>query len=212
MLTLPAALALMVTARPVMAALFVRGDFTAADAALSAQSLAAYAIGLPAFVLVKVLAPAFFARGDTATPVRVGIASLALNLALNFALMRPLQHVGPPLATALAATFNMGVLGAILWRRGFLRPDRRLASRAARMLGASLAMSAVLWALERMLWPAFVHTQLLRLVGLAGLIGVGMGLYGVMAQVLGLMDVRDVAKAVRRRLARGKPEPVSPGS
>ncbi len=211
-LTLPAALALTVTARPVMAALFVRGDFTMANAALSAQSLAAYAIGLPAFVLVKVLAPAFFARGDTATPVRVGFASLALNLGLNFALMRPLQHVGPPLATAIAATFNMGVLGCILWRRSFLRPDRRLASRAARMLLASLAMTAVLWTLERTLWARFTHTQTLRLAGLALLIGIGMSLYAAMAQALGLIDVRDVVGAVRRRLARGRPEPVSPGS
>ena len=62
---------------------------------LSAQSLAAYALGLPAFVLVKVLAPGFFARGDTATPVKIGVAAVALNLALNFAFMLPLQAHRP---------------------------------------------------------------------------------------------------------------------
>ena len=211
-LTLPAALALMVTARPVMAALFVRGDFSMADATLSAQSLAAYAIGLPAFVLVKVLAPGFFARGDTATPVRVGVASLALNLGLNLALMRPLQHVGPPLATSVAATFNMGVLGWVLWRRGFLRPDRRLASRAARMLAASVAMAAVLWLVERTLLGGLQARQATRLVTLAVLVGLGMGLYGVLAQALGLIEIRDVLAAVRRRLARKRPAAVSPGS
>ena len=110
-LTLPAAVALIVSAYPVMWALFGRGAFDAESARLSAQSLAAYAVGLPAFVLVKVLAPGFFARGDTATPVKIGVAAVALNLALNVAFMVPLQHVGPALATSLAAIFNVGMAG-----------------------------------------------------------------------------------------------------
>ena len=75
--------------------LFERGAFTREAAFLSSQSLAAYALGLPFFVLVKVLAPAFFARGDTTTPVRIGMITLVLNFALNLALMIPLQHIGP---------------------------------------------------------------------------------------------------------------------
>ena len=102
-LTLPAAVALIVSAEPVMSVLFGRGAFEAASVHLSAQSLAAYALGLPAFVLVKVLAPGFFARGDTATPVKIGVAAVALNLAMNVAFMVPLQHIGPALATSLAA-------------------------------------------------------------------------------------------------------------
>ncbi len=211
-LTLPAACALAVTARPVMAALFARGDFTLADAALSAQSLGAYALGLPAFVLVKVLAPGFFARGDTATPVRVGFASLALNLGLNLLLMRPLQHVGPPLATSVAATFNMLVLGFVLWRRGFLRPDRRVLSRAARMLLASLGMAALL-VLVQAAAPAWLQArQGTRLLWLAVLVGLGMGLYGGLARALGLFTLADIRSAIRARLARRRPTPVSPGS
>ena len=110
-LTLPAAVALIVSAWPVMWALFGRGAFDAESARLSAQSLAAYALGLPAFVLVKVLAPGFFARGDTATPVKIGVAAVALNLAMNVAFMVPLKHIGPALATSLAAMFNVGWLG-----------------------------------------------------------------------------------------------------
>src|ERR1700759_5416746 len=120
-LTLPAAVALVVSAYPVMWALFGRGAFDAESARLSAQSLAAYAIGLPAFVLVKVLAPGFFARGDTSTPVKIGVTAVALNLAMNVAFMVPLQHIGPALATSLAAMFNVGWLAVVLVRRGHLR-------------------------------------------------------------------------------------------
>ncbi len=125
-LTLPAAVALIVSAYPVMWVLFGRGAFDAESARLSAQSLAAYAVGLPAFVLVKVLAPGFFARGDTATPVKIGVAAVALNLALNVAFMVPLQHVGPALATSLAAIFNVGWLGVVLARQGHLRLDAQV--------------------------------------------------------------------------------------
>ena len=125
-------MALIVSAYPVMWALFGRGAFDAESARLSAQSLAAYAVGLPAFVLVKVLAPGFFARGDTATPVKIGVAAVALNLALNVAFMVPLQHVGPALATSLAAIFNVGWLGVVLARRGHLVLDAQGASARSR--------------------------------------------------------------------------------
>ena len=136
-LTLPAAVALIVSAYPVMWVLFGRGAFDAESARLSAQSLAAYALGLPAFVLVKVLAPGFFARGDTATPVKIGVAAVALNLAMNVAFMVPLQHIGPALATSLAAIFNVGWLGVVLARRGHLRLDAQLRRRSVRMAAAA---------------------------------------------------------------------------
>ena len=117
-LTLPAAMALGVAAYPIMWVLFGRGAFDAESARLSSQALAAYALGLPAFVVVKVLAPGFFARGDTSTPVKIGVCAVALNLALNLAFMVPLRHVGPALATSLAAIFNVGWLAIALHRRG----------------------------------------------------------------------------------------------
>src|ERR1700761_4923922 len=122
-LTLPASLALIVTAYPVMLVLFGRGAFDPTSVTFSAQCLSAYAVGLPAFVVVKVLMPAFFARGDTAMPVKVGTFCVALNLCLNLVFMKPLAHVGPALATSLAAMTNVLLLGAILARRGQFRPD-----------------------------------------------------------------------------------------
>ncbi|HET9019934.1 MAG TPA: murein biosynthesis integral membrane protein MurJ, partial [Acetobacteraceae bacterium] len=99
LLTLPASLALIVCNLPIIAVLFGRGAFHPDAVYKSGQALAAYGAGLPAFVLVKVLVPAFFARGDTSVPVKVGMAAVALNLALNLAFMAPLQHLGPPLAS-----------------------------------------------------------------------------------------------------------------
>ena len=94
LLTLPAATALSILAFPILAALFERGAFGPAEAAATSSALIAYAVGLPAFVLVKVLAPAFFARHDTKTPVKVAIVAMAANLLLTLLLMRVLAHVG----------------------------------------------------------------------------------------------------------------------
>src|SRR6202043_1320496 len=102
LLTLPAAVALALLATPILAVLSHRGPFAPADTAAPAAALAAYAAGLPAFVLVKVLAPAFFARHDTATPVKVAIAAMAANLCLTLILMQFLAHVEIALATPVA--------------------------------------------------------------------------------------------------------------
>ena len=196
-LTLPAAVALIVSAYPVMWGLFGRGAFDAESVRLSAQSLAAYAVGLPAFVLVKVLAPGFFARGDTATPVKIGMAAVALNLALNVAFMVPLQHVGPALATSLAAIFNVGWLGVVLARQGHLRPDARLRRRTARMAAAAAAMGLALWVTQRALFAAPLHGAI-KVGALATLVVAGLATYGAIALLLGVMDWRALGRVSRR--------------
>ncbi len=199
LLTLPAAAALTIIANPILQVLFVHGAFTHQDAAMSAQSLAAYALGLPAFVLIKVLGPGFFARGDTATPVKIGMGILVLNLALSLALMRPLRHVGPPLATTIAMTVNVVLLAAILLRRGALVPDRIFLSRLARMVLAAALMSGVLWAMRDLLAPAGRHVSI---AALAAMVVGGMSAYGVAALALGLADLATMRAAVLRRLRR----------
>ena len=101
--------------------------------------LAAYALGLPAYVLVKVLVPGFFARKDTRTPVKIAIVCLVANIVLILILIWPLAQVGIALATALAAWLNAGLLGFRLHREGFLRPDARLRRRLPRIALVSLA-------------------------------------------------------------------------
>ncbi|MEJ0017970.1 MAG: murein biosynthesis integral membrane protein MurJ [Acetobacteraceae bacterium] len=208
-LTLPAAVALMVSAYPVMWALFGRGAFDAESARLSAQALAAYALGLPAFVLVKVLAPGFFARGDTATPVKIGITSVALNLAMNVAFMVPLQHVGPALATSLAAVFNVGWLALALARRGQLVPDAQLRRRCLRMTAAAVAMGVVLWFAQRLLFSDGMSGTA-RLVSLAVLVVTGLVAYGAAAVAFGAGDPRALARLILRRRAQPKPRPAPP--
>jgi len=196
MVTLPAALALLISALPIISVLFGRGAFSADDAT---QSLAAYAVGLPAFVLVKVLVPAFFARGDTRAPVWTGSAAVALNLALNFAFMRPLQHMGPPLASSIAAWFNIALLIWLLRRRDHIAGDAGLRRRIPRMLAAGLVMCAVLGAVQRTLFPAIGTAHGLRWVALALLVGSGLAAYGVAGQLLGGFDVREAVRTLRGR-------------
>jgi putative peptidoglycan lipid II flippase len=201
-LTLPAALALMVCAYPIMLVLFGRGAFDLESVRLSSQSLAAYALGLPAFVLVKVLAPAFFARGDTATPVKIGMASVALNLALNLAFMVPLAHIGPALATSIAAICNVAGLAIMLRRRGHFAPDAQLRRRCLGMMGAAAVMGAILWGLGMLLFATPPHGWL-GLASLGGLVGAGLLAYAIAASLLGAYDLRDVGRMMSRRRLRG---------
>ena len=200
-LTLPAALALIVSAFPIMLALFGRGAFDAESARLSAQALAAYGLGLPAFVLVKVLAPGFFARGDTATPVKIGMIAVALNLTLNVALMVPLRHVGPAMATSIAALFNVGGLAVVLYRQGHLRPDAALRRRVGRMILSSLAMAGTLYLVQTWLF-SMAHGDVTRLLSLAALVGIGLGMYVVAIQVTGAYDLREIPRMLSRRRLR----------
>ena len=205
-LTLPAALALTVSAFPIMWVLFGRGAFDMESARLASQSLAAFAIGLPAVVLLKVLAPAAFARGDTAMPVRIGMIALAVNFALNIVFnagaLAPasiagslplLSHIGPALATSLASTFNMVALGVVLYRRGHLVADAALRRRLPRMGLAAVGMAATLWFAEA---PLF-HFG--RWFGLICLVTLGIGVYGVAALLLGAFDARALFRMIRRR-------------
>lgn len=192
-LTLPAAAALMVLAEPIVLVLFQRGALSVPEAHAIALALVAYAVGLPAFVLIKAFAPGFFARGDTATPVKIGIGIVVLNLSLSLLLVLGLGlgHVGIALATSLAAWGNAGLLLAILARRGHWIADRRLRRNAWRLLAASGFMAGVLWGLSALIFPA---TGLLRLLGLAALVGIGMAVYFGITQITGTLRLQDLRR------------------
>ena len=197
-LTIPAAVALTVSAFPIMWSLFGRGAFDETAARLSSQSLAAYAVGLPAFVLVKALTPGFFARGDTATPVKIGMGAVALNLALNVAFMVPLQHIGPALATSLSAIANVIWLWVVLRRRAHLVVDAGLRRRGPRMAVSALAMGGALFGAQ---WWLFGPSApaIGRLAALSVLVTVGLVTYAVAVQVSGAADMRAMLRQLRRR-------------
>ena len=178
-----------------------RAAGTPGDAASAALLLFHYGWGLPAFVLIKILQPAFFARGDTATPVRIGVATVVLNIALNWLLSRWFSHVGVAVATTLSAWFNAVMLGGMLVKRGQLLPDRRLRRRAPRLLGAALLMGLALVAGERLLFP--VASGPLRLAALAVLVGGGAAVYFGAAHLFRGFDLREFGAILRRRRPPG---------
>ncbi|GBQ94493.1 integral membrane protein MviN [Acetobacter nitrogenifigens DSM 23921 = NBRC 105050] len=202
LLTLPATAGLLALATPIMQFLFAHGSFSLSDAALSAQSLRAYALGLPAFVMAKVLAPAFFARGDTSTPVKIGFFTLMINLMFNLLLMRPLAHVGPPLASSLAAIVNVAALTLLLLKRDALRFDRKLTKRVALMAGAAIAMAAILCAAQAMLTIPASHRTLWLGVTLGIEVPLGAAFYLGVLHALRVLDLASALDGVRRRLAR----------
>ena len=201
LLTLPAAVALIVLAVPILQVLFQRGAFSPADTAATAAALSAYAAGLPAFVLVKVLAPAFFARHDTATPVKVAVAAMAVNLALTLVLMQFLAHVGIALATTIAGWVNALALGVILARRGHFALDPRARRALPRIAMAALGMAAALALLRLELDPLLAGPSLLRIAALAALVGAGLLAFGALALAFGVADWRELRGRMRRQPA-----------
>jgi putative peptidoglycan lipid II flippase len=196
-LTLPATLALVLCGEPIAAALFGYGRYTPADTRATAEALAAFSVGLPSYVLVKVLTPGFYARHDTATPVRYALVAMAVNLVLNLALIVPLAHMGPPLATALSSTVNVALLYATLVRRGHFTPDARLKNRLWRLAVAALTMGVVLWACQGRLMP-YVHAGfVVRSAAMIVLVGAGALVYGAAALALGAVT-RDDLQLLRR--------------
>ena len=201
LLTLPAAAGLALLAHPILASLFERGAFGPAEATATAAALAAYAAGLPAFVLVKVLAPGFFARQDTATPVKVAVATMATNLALTLVLMQFWAHVGVALALSASGWLQALALFALLVRRGHFRIDRRARANLPRIAAATLAMGAVLWLLRAALEPALAGGAALRLAALAALIAAGAAVFGGLVLALGVTGWRELRSQLRRQPA-----------
>jgi putative peptidoglycan lipid II flippase len=201
LLTLPAAVALALLATPILSVLFQRGAFGAADTAATAAALSAYAAGLPAFVLIRVLAPAFFARHDTATPVKIAIGTMAANLGLTLVLMQFLAHVGIALATTIAGWINALTLLLLLIRRGHFRFDRRARRNLPRVGAAALGMGVVLALLQVALAPALAGPAVLRVGALAGLVGAGLAAFALLALVFGIADWRDLLGRLRRQPA-----------
>jgi putative peptidoglycan lipid II flippase len=201
LLTLPAAMALAALAVPILAVLFQRGAFGPADTVATAKALAAYAAGLPAFVLVKVLAPAFFARHDTRTPVKLAVVAIIVNLSLTLMLMGPLAHVGIALATSAAGWVNALGLLVLLVRRGHFALDRRARRNLPRIAVAALAMGGALRLLLLAAAPALAATAALRIATLTGLVATGLAVFVLAALALGVADWRDLLGRLRRQPA-----------
>jgi len=206
LLTLPAAAALAVCAPAFCTAFFVGGKFTAADGALMAQIVVALVAGLPAYVIVKVLNPGFFAREDTRTPVWTALASLIFNVAVNLYVVERYGIVGLAGATAASASLNCLLLYVILHRRGWFHLTPKLVSRAARQLIAAAAMTAALWYLMPLMETRYGGTLIERLWSLTALVAGGGAVFFGTALMVGALDKDLIGQLRRRRPARTKPD------
>jgi putative peptidoglycan lipid II flippase len=145
LLALPAALALAILAVPLIATLFHHGAFDARDVAMTSRALMAYSVGLAGLILVKVLAPGFYARQNIRTPVRIGIVTLAATQLMNLAFIYPLRHAGLALAIGLGACLNAGLLYRKLRQHGVFQPQPGWRQFGVRLGTALLAMGVLLW-------------------------------------------------------------------
>ena len=198
LLALPAAIALIVSAQPIIAALFVRGKFTAEDAVGTGNALAAYSIGIPAFVLAKILSAGFFARQDTRSPVKFSLVSIVANTAISLSTIHWLGYVGIALATGLTAWLNAGLLARRLARDNLLAFGR-MRFALPRLAVASLGMTAVLLVVQHYLRPCWTGPTWERAAGLTVLVGTGGSVYLGIAAWTRVLDVAAVRNMVRRQ-------------
>ncbi|MGR8919503.1 MAG: murein biosynthesis integral membrane protein MurJ [Gammaproteobacteria bacterium] len=189
---LPAAGALAVLAAPIITTLFAYGEFGARDVGMATRSLVAYSGGLMGFILIKVLAPGYFARQDTRTPVRVGVIAMLANAVLNLLLIVPLAHAGLALATTLSAALNAALLWRGLRRDGVYRPGGGWAGFLARVVLATAIMCAALawWVEPAGIWLAAGVAA--RAVDLLFAVAGGAAIYFLALGVFGLRP-RDMA-------------------
>jgi putative peptidoglycan lipid II flippase len=194
-LTLPATVALLVIPGAIISVLFERGVFSAADTAATAPALAAYAAGLPAFVAIKVLQPAYFAREDTRTPMRAGIVSMLVNVVCAIGLFFLFGHVGIASATSIAAWVNTLLLLVPLVRNGQLRADAAMKRRLPLMAVAAVGMGVCVYAVEWLLAPWLAGGSIVvRGLVLAGLVAFGVALFVLFCQFTGVVDFRRVLR------------------
>jgi putative peptidoglycan lipid II flippase len=202
-LTLPAAAALFVIPEPVVRVIFERGAFSPETTALTARVLAWFSLGLPAFVLVKVFQPGFFAREDTRTPMYAAGTAMLLNVVLSLSLFPFMAVEGIALATTIAGWVNAGMLFTLLKRRGHWPVEAGSLRRGGLIATASVAMALAVWAgaglLEEALRPTAGIT--LQAAVLLALVAGGALLYFALAHTMGAAGLRGLASAMRRNRA-----------
>lgn len=199
LLTLPAAVALYFTGSAITRAFYTGGAYTVADSLATGSVVAMLVVGLPAYVLSKVLTPGFFARRDTKTPVYTAAISLSLNIALNLLLVPKLGVNGLALAGSLSAWTNCAMLYGILAYRGYFHLTGQVAWRLARITLASAAMGAVLWWLVPLGADWYVGGVIQRIAAIAALVLSGMAVFFGLAIAFGVVNRATIGQLRRRK-------------
>ncbi len=196
-ITLPAAVGLIVLGGPLVALLFERGAFTSQDATSTGYTLSAFAAGLPAYVLVKILSTQFFARQDTKTPMKIAIVAVALNFILNCALISPLSYVGLALSTALSAWVNALTLGFLLFSREWIVFDTRMKAILPRLVSSSLLMGVFCYGFQFI--TPFPKSLLMRICVVGLWIFGGFITYIMSARLIGAFYFKDLQKFLKNQ-------------
>ncbi len=200
MLGLPATIGLALTAQPIIQALFEHGKFTHTDTIATAETLAAYSLGIPAFLMVKTFAAGFFARHDTATPVKVAFVAMAVNVIASVLLLGLLKHTGIALANSLAVWTNAILLFIMLRRKVGVIGDDKLKRRIPRLLISAFGMSTATWFLTALSGSWFQDHNLAREgLALAGIITISCLFYVLLLQATGAIKLQEVMALVRRK-------------
>ena len=203
MLNVPATFGLIVLASPIVRVIFERGAFTAADTAATAAALQLYSVGLLGYSVVRIASPAFYALGKAPTPVKVSIATVLFNAALNIMLVRTLGYRGLALGTSIAALFNATLLLILLRRHlGGLGGGRVLAS-LIKIVLASAAMGAAAFAVDAWLPALLPGNELVpQLTRLGAAIGAALLVLALAAHLLHISEFRRGVALVTRRFSR----------
>jgi putative peptidoglycan lipid II flippase len=209
LLSVPCLVAFLLLPDLIMRALFVRGAFTAADAAAAGRTLAAYAIGLIPFVLIRSAAATFLARGDTKTPMIASLTAVAVNVACKVALMGSLAQVGLALATSIGAWLNLAIVVFLAVRAGHLSLDSGLRGAFGRLAVAGVTLALALWLAQAPAARLFASWSSLRDEStLAVLAAIGAIVYG--GTVWALFGRKWLAALDARRRAATAPSPMAP--
>jgi putative peptidoglycan lipid II flippase len=199
LLAVPAAVALVIIPVPIVEVLFERGAFGAQETRATAMAIAAYALGLPAFTVTKVLATTCYANEDTVTPVKVGVVSALSNVILSYTFIHILAHVGIALATSMAAWIQFVLLAYLARRKYALAGDDRLRARFWRIIISALGMGMGLYAMQYMLSPWLSSSDpFVQIPVFAGLVSFGLIVYAALTLLSGAASISDIKSIIKR--------------
>ncbi|HYV06690.1 MAG TPA: murein biosynthesis integral membrane protein MurJ [Blastocatellia bacterium] len=202
LLTIPSAVGLIVLGRPIIALIYERGLFGTGDTAHTAAALGCFAVGLTGYAAIKILAPAFYALGDSRTPMIISLLSMATNFAMNWALVGVMQERGLALSTSTVALVNFGLLYLIMRRRIDGIEDRRTGLAVAKILAASAVMGAVCWTVSTMLSRTLGDTFAARLTNVLVSVAISAVLFYWLASLLRVEELKSATNALAGRFLR----------
>lgn len=174
LLSLPATFGLIILSHPIINIIYERGAFTPQDTTNTAEAIAAFAFGLPAFILAKILTPIFYANGDTKTPLKITLFSIIINTGMNLLLMDSLKHIGIAVGTSIAAWYNLGLLYSYTTKQKKLHIESGIKLFCAKILLCCLIMSCIIWLIKYYYLQYFYSEYLLiKVCTLGGTITLG---------------------------------------